>query len=176
MARFDILTGLANRAETMARLESELAELRPAGTYVGILFCDVDHFKGINDTWGHGIGDVVLATLAARIRESVRAGDTVGRTGGDEILVLLPGVRGIDQLAETTEKIRCHAAEPIDVAGNSIYATVSIGATIALTGEPVSSVMARADAAMYQDKSSDRTGVARFTVERSLRRPRRASS
>ncbi|WAC90396.1 sensor domain-containing diguanylate cyclase [Mycobacterium sp. Aquia_213] len=174
LARFDILTGLANRAETMVRLESELQEPRPAGTYVGILFCDVDHFKDINDTWGHGIGDVVLATLAARIHECVRSGDTVGRTGGDEILVLLPGVHGVDGVAEIADTIRRHAAEPIHVAGNAIYATLSIGSTIALPGEPVSSVTARADAAMYQEKSADQNGLTRFSAQRSLRRTRRA--
>jgi diguanylate cyclase (GGDEF)-like protein len=174
LARVDTLTGLANRAETMARLESALQEPRPAGMYVGILFCDVDHFKDINDTWGHGIGDVVLATLAERIRESVRDGDTVGRTGGDEILILLPDVHGIDEIAEIAETIRHHAAEPIDVAGNAMRATLSIGATIALPGEPISSVTARADAAMYQQKLGDKHAVTRFSAERSLRRSRRA--
>ncbi|ORV51042.1 diguanylate cyclase [Mycobacterium florentinum] len=174
LARFDTLTGLANRAETMVRLEAALQEQRPAGTYVGILFCDVDHFKDINDTWGHGVGDVVLATLAARIRESVRREDTVGRTGGDEILILLPGVHGIDEVATTADKIRDRAGEPIDVGGHAIHATLSIGATIALHAEPVSSVIARADAAMYQQKSGGRDAVTRFSVERSLRRSRRA--
>ncbi|GBG36712.1 sensor domain-containing diguanylate cyclase [Mycobacterium montefiorense] len=174
LARFDTLTGLANRAETMGRLESELQQQRPVGIYVGILFCDVDHFKDINDTWGHGVGDVVLATMAARIRDSVRRGDTVGRTGGDEMLVLLPGVHGIDEVGEIAEKIRRHAAEPIDVAGNAIRATLSIGATIALAGEPISSVTARADAAMYQEKLGDSQTVTRFSAERSLRRSRRA--
>lgn len=176
LAHFDTLTGLANRAETMTRLESALAQPRPAGMYVGILFCDVDHFKDINDTWGHGIGDVVLATLAERIRESVRDGDTVGRTGGDEILILLPDVDGMDEVDEIAAKIRGNAAAPIDIAGNAIRATLSIGATIALPSELVSSVMARADAAMYSEKSHDAHGVARFSVERSLRRTRRASS
>jgi diguanylate cyclase (GGDEF)-like protein len=174
MAHFDTLTGLANRAETMARLESALGQPRPLGTYIGILFCDVDHFKDINDTWGHGIGDVVLATQAERIRESVRGGDTVGRTGGDEILILLPDVHGINEVAEIAETIRRHTAEPIHVSGNAIYATLSIGATIALPGEPVSSVTGRADAAMYQEKSGARNAVTRFAAERALRRSRRA--
>ncbi|WP_144205848.1 GGDEF domain-containing protein [Mycobacterium tilburgii] len=117
MARFATLTGLANRAETIRRLEAALQEPRPSGTYVGILFCDVDHFKDINDTGGHGVGDVVLATLASWIRECVRRDDTVGRTGGEEILVLLPGVRGNDEVARIAEKIRGRAAEPIDVGG-----------------------------------------------------------
>ncbi|AKK28414.1 sensor domain-containing diguanylate cyclase [Mycobacterium sp. EPa45] len=159
LARFDTLTGLANRAEALDRLQSALEQPQAPGTHLGILFCDVDHFKDINDTWGHGTGDAVLTTLAARIRECVRQGDTVGRTGGDEILVVLPGLRSIDELAQIGEKIRCRTAEPIHVSGNTIHATLSIGAAIALTGEPASSITARADAAMYQAKSGDRNAV-----------------
>lgn len=161
LARFDTLTGLANRAEAIGRLEAALEQPRHQGTGVGVLFCDVDYFKEINDTWGHGIGDAVLATLAARIRASVRQGDTVGRTGGDEILILLPGVHNIDEVAEIAEKIRCRAAEPIQVSEQTIRATLSIGATIALPGEPVSSITARADAAMYKAKSGDKNTVIR---------------
>ena len=167
MARFDALTGLVNRAETIRRLESALAQPQPFETHVGVLFCDVDHFKDINDTWGHGIGDFVLATLAARIRDNVRQGDTVGRTGGDEILVVLPGAHSIDEVAEIAESIRRHAAEPIHVSGNAVCATLSIGATIALPGEPVSSIWARADAAMYQAKLGDRNTVIRVSAQRS---------
>jgi diguanylate cyclase (GGDEF)-like protein/PAS domain S-box-containing protein len=161
LARFDILTGLANRAEAISRLESALEHPPAFGTHLGILFCDVDRFKDINDTWGHGIGDAVLITLAARIRESVRQGDTVGRTGGDEILVVLPGLHSIDEVAHIGEKIRCRAAEPIHECGNTIHATLSIGATIAVLGEPVSSITARADAAMFEAKSGGRNTVIR---------------
>ncbi len=104
-------------------------------------------------------GDTVLSTLAARIRACVRPGDTVGRTGGDEILVVLPRLGGLDQLAHISETIRVHAAEPISQHGNTIRATLSIGATLAVAGETVSSVMARADAAMYQAKAGDRNTV-----------------
>ncbi|HTY32184.1 sensor domain-containing diguanylate cyclase [Mycobacterium sp.] len=161
LARFDTLTGLVNRAEAIVRLESALEQTQPAGTYVGVLFCDVDHFKDINDTWGHGIGDFVLATLAARIRGSVRRGDTVGRTGGDEILVLLAGLRSIAELGQIAEKIRCRAAEPIHVTGKTFSATLSIGATLALPGDSVDTITARADAAMYQAKLGDRNTVVR---------------
>ncbi len=169
LARFDTLTGLANRAEAISRLESALAQLRADGTHLGILFCDVDHFKAINDTWGHGIGDTVLTTLAARIRESVRHGDTVGRTGGDEILVVLPGVHSIDEVARIGEEIRRRAEEPIHASGTTIHATLSIGATIADPGESVSSITTRADEAMYQAKSSDRNTVIQVGPDR---RPR----
>ncbi|MGD1173228.1 diguanylate cyclase domain-containing protein [Mycobacterium seoulense] len=159
LARFDTLTGLVNRAEALGRLASALEQPQPDGTYVGVLFCDVDHFKEINDTWGHGIGDFVLATLAARVRGSVRRGDTVGRTGGDEILVLLPGVRSIDELTKIAEKIRCRAAEPIHVSGETLTATLSIGATLGVRGDTVDAVTARADTAMYQAKFDDRNTV-----------------
>ncbi len=161
LARFDTLTGLVNRAEALDRLASALQHPQPAGTYVGVLFCDVDHLKEINDTWGHGVGDFVLATLAARIQGSVRRGDTVGRTGGDEILVLLPGVHSIDELARIAEKIRCRAAEPIEVSGNTFSATLSIGATLALPGDSVDTITTRADAAMYQAKLGDRNTIVR---------------
>ncbi|AFS16007.1 MULTISPECIES: sensor domain-containing diguanylate cyclase [Mycobacterium] len=159
LARFDTLTGLVNRAEAMARLDAALRQPRPPETHVGVLFCDVDHFKAINDRWGHGTGDVVLATVAARIRASVRREDTVGRTGGDEMLILLPGVRSADELAQIAEKIRRRVAEPIHVSGNTIGATLSIGATLALPAESVDAVTARADEAMYRAKSGDRNAV-----------------
>ncbi|MET0700211.1 MAG: sensor domain-containing diguanylate cyclase [Mycobacterium sp.] len=162
LARFDTLTGLANRAEAIRRLELEMAHLPDHGTHLGILFCDVDRFKQINDTWGHGVGDVVLAVLATRICECVRPEDTVGRTGGDEILVLLPGVQSIDEAAQIAEKIRCRTAEPIEESGHIIHATLSIGTAIAIAGEPVSSLTARADAAMYQVKAGRRNSVIRI--------------
>lgn len=162
LATFDPLTGLVNRAEAMGRLAAALQQPQPAGTYLGVLFCDVDQFKEINDTWGHGTGDLVLATLAARIQESVRRGDTVGRTGGDEILVLLPGVGSIDEVTQIAEKIRCRAAEPIGVSGEApLRATLSIGATLALPGDSVDTITARADAAMYRAKLGDRNTVVR---------------
>jgi diguanylate cyclase (GGDEF)-like protein/PAS domain S-box-containing protein len=162
LARFDTLTGLANRAEAIMRLEYALALPPVAGTHLGVLFCDVDHFKAINDTWGHGVGDTVLATLAARICECVRRDDTVGRTGGDEILVLLPGVQSIEEAALIAEKIRSRVAEPIREAGHTMHVTLSIGATIALSGEPVAAITARADAAMYQAKMHNRNTVIRI--------------
>ncbi len=161
LARFDTLTGLVNRAEALDRLASALEEPQHSETHVGVLFCDVDHFKDINDTWGHGVGDFVLATLAARIRGSVRRGDTVGRTGGDEILVLLPGVRSIEELDHIAEKIRNRAADPIHVAGKTYSATLSIGATLAQPGDSVDTITARADAAMYQAKLGERNTVVR---------------
>ena len=162
LARFDTLTGLPNRAEVIGRLESALEQPRSPGSDLGILFCDVDHFKTINDTLGHAAGDVVLATLAARISDSIRQGDIVGRMGGDEMVVLLPGVHSLDEAAQIAEKIRCRAAEPIHCDGHTIQATLSIGATLSVPGESATAVTARADEAMYRAKQASRNTVVRI--------------
>ena len=162
LARFDTLTGLPNRAEAITRLELALAASRDPGSHLGVLFCDVDHFKDINDTWGHNVGDVVLSTLAARITENIRQGDTVGRIGGDEMVVLLPGIHSLDEAAEIGEMIRRRAAQPIHYAGKTIHATLSIGATMSVPGESATAVTARADVAMYQAKQARRNTVVRI--------------
>lgn len=160
-ARIDALTGLANHAETIRRLEAALGRHQdlPAESHLGVLFCDADHFKAINDTWGHAAGDVVLSSIAGRIRECVRISDTVGRIGGDEMMVLLPGVHGIGEVVHIAEKIRQAAAEPIHHFDHTISATVSIGATLAIRGESVAAMTSRADAAMYKAKQSGRNTV-----------------
>ncbi len=117
-----------------------------------ISFCDVDDFKAINDTAGHVVGDFVLATVADRICQCVRHGDTVGRTDGDEML-LLPGLHDVDEAAKIAEKIRVRAAEPIHQSGSALRVTLSIGAALAIPGESVVETSARADAAMYQAKN-----------------------
>ena len=156
LAKFDSVTGLVNRAEAVARLKSSLDDQRSPGEYLGVLFFDIDHFKQINDTWGHAVGDVVLSILATRIRDCVRQGDTVGRTGGDEMLVLLPGIHDIHEAAQMAKRIRCRAAEPIQHGGATLHATLSIGVTLAGPGESALSVTARADAAMYEAKQAGR--------------------
>lgn len=159
MARLDGLTGLLNHRECMARLEATLADRRSQGPRMGLLFCDIDNFKTVNDTFGHLVGDVVLSKFAARIRECIRNGDVVGRTGGDEMLVLLPGIHGLEEAREIAEKIRSRAAEPIHHDGVAHRVTLSIGATIADPGESATTVMARADAAMYQAKQAGRDTI-----------------
>lgn len=162
LARYDSLTGLVSRAEALARLEANLSCIRKPGSACGVLFCDVDKFKTVNDTRGHTVGDTVLATLADRIRQCVRDGDTVGRTGGDEILVLLPGLHSLDEAAQIADKIRVRAAEPIPHDGSMLCATLSIGATLAIPGESVTDATSRADAAMYQAKAQGGNTVSCF--------------
>lgn len=152
LARFDSLTGLVNRGEVMARLKGALESSRAPKARYGVLFCDVDRFKVINDTFGHSAGDTVLQTLADRISQCVRHGDTVGRSGGDELLVLLPGLQSLVEAIQVADKIRDRASEPIHDHSQTLHATLSIGATLAIPGESVSDALERADAAMYQAK------------------------
>ena len=159
LSRTDLLTGLVNHGEMTARLEAAIRERRFSGEHLGVLFCDADHFKVVNDTWGHPVGDFVLSTVADRIRGCVRVGDSVGRMGGDEMLILLPGVHTIDEVVVIAEKIRRCVAEPITHFGRTIQVTMSIGATLAEPDESVSVMTARADAAMYKSKRAGRNTI-----------------
>ncbi len=168
LARFDSVTGLVNRAETLARLDAALNSPRSPGSMVGVLYCDIDHFKQINDTCGHAVGDAVLSTIAARMRECVHLDDTVGRIGGDELLIVLPSARSPEEVVEIGERIRRLAAEPIHQFGLTVQTTLSIGATSSVPGEASVAVMARADAAMYQAKQAGRNAVAAPDADREL--------
>lgn len=159
LAHFDALTGLANRAQMIEHVRSALRDMRKPGPHLGVLYCDIDHFKEINDTLGHSVGDLVLATVAERIRDCVREDDSVGRMGGDEMLVLLPGLHSLDEAAGIGEKISGRAAEPIYHFDQTVHVTLSMGATLAIPGESVSAMTARADAAMYQAKRAGRNQV-----------------
>jgi diguanylate cyclase (GGDEF)-like protein len=160
LARFDSVTGLANRTETMTRFKAALENPPFPGARLGVLFCDIDHFKSVNDTWGHAVGDAVLSTLAVRIRECVRLQDTVGRIGGDEILILIPGLRDSREVIEAAERIRCRVAEPVTQFGITVSTTLSIGATLSSVAvETPATITARADGAMYQAKSRGRNVV-----------------
>ena len=159
LARLDTLTGLVSHAETISRLEAAMGDRRLPGTLLGVLFCDVDRFKVINDTWGHPVGDLVLSTFGERIRDCVRDDDTVGRVGGDEMLILLPGVHSIEEVVAVGHKVCRAVAAPIDHQGQIINATLSIGATLARPGESVSEMTSRADAAMYMAKQAGRNTV-----------------
>jgi diguanylate cyclase (GGDEF)-like protein len=160
LARFDSVTGLVNRGEIMASLNAALKDRRIPKLLLGVLFCDIDHFKQINDTHGHAVGDAVLSMIATRMRECVRLEDTVGRIGGDEILIVLPGINNTEEAFEVAERIRCRVADPIHQFGVVIHTTLSIGvATSSRAGESAASITARADKAMYRAKQAGRNFV-----------------
>jgi diguanylate cyclase (GGDEF)-like protein/PAS domain S-box-containing protein len=156
-ARTDELTALLNRKEAIERIDR--LTLR-TGCRIAVLSCDIDRFKAINDTYGHAAGDSVLQAVADRIRGCLRSDDDLGaRIGGDELLVILHGVRDLDDALTVAEKLRSRAAEPIHTAVGPVTATVSIGVTLARPSESTDAVIVRADKAMYAAKNSGRNRV-----------------
>jgi len=123
------------------------------------MFCDVDGFKGINDTYGHAAGDQVLRSIAVRIEGSVRSDDMIARIGGDEFLVILDGVHDLTEAVDIADKLREKVAKPIPIPGGTVTATLSIGVTLAQSSENVDILVARADEAMYKAKKGGNNQV-----------------
>lgn len=117
-----------------------------------VLFCDVDHFKTINDTYGHAAGDAVLKEVAIRLQDHFRVEDTVGRLGGDEFAVICEN--GSASIEVLVNRVRDALATPYLVRGDLIAANVSIGIASPQRGESSTQLLERADSAMYQTKSS----------------------
>lgn len=159
LARTDALTGVANRGQAMSFLHDHVEHPRRPGADLGVMFCDVDRFKSINDEHGHAAGDLVLSTLAARMESRVRQGDLVARFGGDEFIVFLVGTHGLTEAASIAEEIRLLATDPIELDQATIVTSLSIGVTVAAPGESPDALIARADDAMYRAKSDGRDRV-----------------
>lgn len=156
-AHTDDLTSLLNRKEALERIDALTAR---TGQRIAVLSCDIDFFKAVNDGHGHAAGDCVLQAVAERIRGCLRSGDDLAaRIGGDELLVVLHGVRDLDDAVAVAEKLRCRTAEPIDTAAGPITVTLSIGVTLARPSESTDAILARADAAMYLAKNQGRNQV-----------------
>lgn len=158
-AQEDDLTGLLNRSEGLARLSGLLNRRRQSDQLTVVLFCDLDHFKDINDSRGHAAGDQVLREVASRIRERIRQDDLAIRTGGDEFVVVLINVGSLTDARSVAESIRQAASEPITTSAGPVTASVSIGLAAAQPGESTDVLVARADGAMYRAKSQGRDRV-----------------
>ena len=163
----DVLTGWHNRRYLTVRIGEELARARRDRNRLVCLMLDVDHFKQVNDTWGHAAGDVVLQELAQRIEAQVRASDVAARYGGEEFVVLLPGT-DVESASKLAERIRTEiAASPIGLpGGEEVVITASIGIAEVSPGPDDKdlktlgdSLIARADVALYAAKSAGRDRV-----------------
>lgn len=164
MAHYDALTGLANRNLFFERLESAIAEAKRDDRIFALLYLDLDNFKPINDTLGHDIGDQVLQTVAERLHELVRAGDTVARMGGDEFTVILSALLTPQDAEMIARKIVKEISRPIPLDGSSHTLGVSIGISIfPENGTHIESLVTKADHAMYAAKESGRNTYCRYT-------------
>jgi len=164
-AMHDFLTRLWNRAEIVSFLERELVRAKREKKPVGIVLLDVDHFKSINDSLGHRTGDLVLKELAQRLRSQLRGYDGVGRYGGEEFLLVLPGCDLGGALARTAEIQRSVAAAPFAPDLVKVSITVSMGVTIAHRGAVASATLLHdADLALYRAKNSGRNRIEHSSV------------
>ncbi|WP_229076138.1 EAL domain-containing protein [Actinoplanes sp. DH11] len=157
----DSLTGLASRTLFMTRAESAFATTRSGG--VAALLVDLDRFKVINDALGHKQGDRLLAAVADRIRDCLRADDTAARLGGDEFAVLLPDVAGVDTALPVARRIVTAMREPFDLDGRETFVTCSVGVGYGRAGsEDAQELLVRADLAMFEAKKQGKDQFAAF--------------
>ena len=157
-ATHDQLTGVLNRAEILDTLRRELERAARSHTATGLLILDIDHFKTVNDTYGHLAGDTVLKEVTQRVVKALRAYDSVGRYGGEEFVVVLPGCDR-EQIDQGAERVRSAVDNgPIVVNESKVSVTVSIGAAVAICHGLISDVemLAAADSALYRAKEIGR--------------------
>jgi diguanylate cyclase (GGDEF)-like protein/PAS domain S-box-containing protein len=163
----DALTGIANRRFLEENLAARIEEAGRYGWTLGLVMMDIDHFKAVNDTYGHELGDLVLRMVARTLQGVTRSFDVVGRWGGDEFMAILVNTAA-DELAGIAERYRALVEEsdlPLD--GERLHATISAGATILRAGEEAPAAVARVDELLYQSKRQGRNRVA---LERALAR------
>lgn len=162
LAHYDALTGLPNRSLLIDRLEQAIERARRLGLRVALLYLDLDHFKHVNDEFGHGAGDQLLRIAAQRMKTCVRGTDTVARLGGDEFVVLLPETHGSDDILTVTGKLLSELSKPYVFDNHQARCTPSIGISVfPQDSASPDELMKHADTAMYQAKQSGR-GTFRF--------------
>ncbi|WP_305042919.1 EAL domain-containing protein [Geoalkalibacter sp.] len=166
LATHDELTGLANRSLMHDRLTQSLYYAQRSGRMVAVLLLDVDRFKVINDSLGHGVGDQLLQVVAQRLKASVREADTVARLGGDEFVVLLAEIAEVDDVGLVANKILQQLAEPHVIAGREIFLTASCGISLYPKDSEDGAILVRnADVAMYRAKREGGNCISIFSPE-----------
>jgi diguanylate cyclase (GGDEF)-like protein/PAS domain S-box-containing protein len=165
LAFYDPLTSLPNRRLLLDRLNHALAASKRGGLFGAVLLVDLDHFKTLNDTRGHEVGDQLLIEIARRLAETLRGTDTAARLGGDEFVILLEALNKDQTTAAThaeliAETIRTTISQPVTLEGNLYYTTPSIGVTLFQgTGQGTDALIRQADLALYQAKDAGRNSI-----------------
>ena len=161
-AYHDELTGLANRALFLDRMDHALRVHRPDEDPVVVLFVDLDDFKSVNDALGHGVGDQLLRAIADRITDTTGSGDTPARLGGDEFAVLLEDRGGVDRALDVAERLLARLRAPVRLAGYDLTALASVGVAVAVPGMTTTSLLRDADIAMYEAKRAGKGQIKIF--------------
>ncbi|WP_439135824.1 putative bifunctional diguanylate cyclase/phosphodiesterase [Pseudomaricurvus sp.] len=172
-AYHDALTGLANRITFDNRLQDAILHARRHGRHVSVLFLDLDRFKVVNDTLGHGVGDLLLVEVSQRLKLCLRGDDTLARLGGDEFAILLtdlsPGATG-----DVANKIIQEISEPMVLKGHNLTLTTSIGISVFPgDGDSASEILKNADTAMYRSKDKGRNRLTFFAPDMNKKMERR---
>lgn len=156
----DVLTGLPNRRAFQSMAARILDRARHDGTPVAVIICDLDHFKAVNDTFGHAVGDRVLKVFATAARQAIRPNEFIARIGGEEFAAIFPGASAQSSCASAQRIREAFAAAATTVDEHAVAATVSIGVAIAEEGNvPLETLMEAADAALYRAKINGRNRV-----------------
>jgi len=163
-AHHDPLTGLPNRTLFESRLHAALTHSREAHSLGAVLFLDLDRFKHINDSLGHPVGDLLLKSIALRLKETLRDIDTVARLGGDEFIILLPGLQTAHDAETIATKLLHSFSAPFQAGEHEFFISTSIGTALFPTdGADVATLIKNADAAMYRSKAKGRNRVENYT-------------
>lgn len=158
-ASHDFLTGAWNRSEILAFMQRELARARRDATSVGIVLVDVDHFKKVNDEFGHETGDCVLKEITKRFSSSLREYDGIGRYGGEEFLLVIPGCDLATSVRRANQIRELISSRPIPTPAGATTASVSMGVTVAESSTNAELLLRNADAALYRAKRNGRNRV-----------------
>ena len=158
MANHDALTGLPNRMQFHDRLERALGRTRREGRSTALLFCDLDHFKQVNDDFGHAGGDALLVEVARRLSGSLRATDTVSRPGGDEFVIICEAFDHVADIEALAGRLITLINEPVAIGDARAAVGVCIGIAVADASSTADGLLARADAGVYRAKRNGRNG------------------
>ncbi len=167
IAHFDALTGLPNRTLLADRLRQAMLQAHRRGLQVAVAFLDLDGFKGVNDRYGHEVGDALLIALGERLRMTLREGDTLARLGGDEFVAVLLDLAEPADGEHLVQRLVQAAAEPIEVEGHGLQLSASVGVTYYPQADEVDGdqLLRQADLAMYQAKLAGKNRYAQFDAE-----------
>lgn len=166
LAHHDDLTGIANRALFNDRLERGIAKAKRNGTLLALLFVDLDNFKNINDSLGHSVGDEVLKLVSQSILTTIRDEDSVARLGGDEFTIIMEGLKKEADASLLAQKIIQNLEAPIEIEGNKLYVTASIGISLyPVDSDTPASLLQYADSAMYKAKSEGKNSFQYYSSD-----------